>query len=168
MSRIDESLSEDERIIYRTGLHWVILGFPALLLFLSGISIRSKGTSAIIIFLAALLWGILSYVVLQYNEFVVTNKRLLVWTVFPWKKLRSETFANIAKLGLYQPTLGKFLNFGRITIALSGKRGLSYRMVNAPHELLMRLQNFIEEAHETQQEPASGQSMSAHYKIVGK
>ena len=153
MGYIDNNLGGDEKIVYRTGLHWAVLGFPAILLFLSGVSISSKGMSAVILFSIALVWGVLSYIVLQNNEFAITNNRLLVWTVFPWKKLRSVTFAEIAKTGVYQPTLGKLLDFGRITIVLSNGKSLSYRIVNAPHELLMRLQEFAESARDTQQEP---------------
>ena len=40
-----------------------------------------------ILFVIALVWAVLSYVVLQNTEFVITNNRLLIWTVFPWKKL---------------------------------------------------------------------------------
>ena len=153
MGHIDDNLRGNEKIVYRTGLHWAVLGFPAILLFLSGISISTKGMSAVILFAIALIWGILSYIVLQNNELAITNDRLLVWTVFPWKKLKSVAFADIVKTGFYQPTLGKFLNFGSITIVLSGGKNISYKLVNSPHELLMRLGEFTESARGERQEP---------------
>ena len=161
MSHIDDNLSGDEKIVYRTGLHWVIFCGPAMLLFLSGISISSKGMSAMILFAIALAWGVLSYIVLQNNEFVITNNRLLVWTVFPWKKLKSVTFAEIANTGVYQPTLGKLLNFGKITIVLSSGKSISHRMVNSPYELLMHLQQLVEAARGKQQEPPPKQPLIA-------
>lgn len=156
MSHIDDNLSGDEKIVYRTGLHWVMFCGPAVLLFLSGISISSKGMSAMILFAIALAWGVLSYIVLRNNEFAITNDRLLVWTVFPWKKLKSVTFAEIANMGVYQPTLGKLLNFGRTTIVLLNGRKISHRMVNSPYEFLMYLQQQVEAARGKQQ--ASPQS----------
>ena len=155
MGRINNKLNGDEKIVYHAGLHWVILGGPAILLFLSGISISTKGMSAMILFAIALAWGILSYVILQNNEFVITNNRLLVWTVFPWKKLKSVAFAEIANMGVSQPTLGKLLNFGKITIVLSSKKSITHRMVNSPYELLMPLQQLVESARGIQQETIS-------------
>ena len=152
MNHIDDKLNGDEKIVYRTGLHWVILCGPAILLFLSGISISSKGMSAMILFAIALAWGVLSYVVLRNEEFAITNDRLLVWTVFPWKKLKSVTFAEITNMGVSQPTLGKLLNFGKITIVLSNRKRISHRMVNSPYELLMRLQHLVEAVRDTQRE----------------
>ncbi len=156
MSHIDNSLRENEKIVYRTGPHWAILGFPAILLFLSGISISTKGMSAVILFSIASAWGILSYVVLRYNEFAITNERLLVWTVFPWKKLKDVAYTDIIKTAFYQPTLGKLLDFGTITIILSGGKKVTYRLVSAPHELLMRLEELIELSRDASQESPEG------------
>ena len=65
MGHIDDNLSGDEKIVYRTGLHWVTFCGPAMLLFLAGVSIPSKGMSAIVLFIIGLVWAILSYITLQ-------------------------------------------------------------------------------------------------------
>ena len=88
MGHIDDNLSGDEKIVYRTGLHWVTFCGPAMLLFLAGVSIQSKGKPAIVLFVIGLAWAILSYVTLQNTEFGVTNNRILIKTIFPWRKLQ--------------------------------------------------------------------------------
>ena len=144
MTRINDILKENEKIVYRTGIHWVILGGPAMLLFLSGISIPSQGMSAIALFAVAVAWAILSYIILQNTDFTVTNNRLLMWTLFPWKKLREIKLTEIVNADFYQPTLGKLLNFGKVTIAHSNIRTVSYRMVNSPYGFIISLQQQVE------------------------
>ncbi len=153
MAHIDCCLKEDEKILYRTGTHWVILGAPALLLFLAGVSIPSHGMSSTVLFIIAVMWTILSYIIYQNTEFAVTNNRLLIRTVFPWKKFKEIELAEVVNTGLYQPTLGKFLNFGKITIGLANKRHLTHRMVNSPYTFLVALQQQAEVVRGEQQGP---------------
>jgi uncharacterized membrane protein YdbT with pleckstrin-like domain len=153
MGHIDDNLGENEKIIYRTGLHWVILLGPALLLFLAGISIPSKGMSAMILFIIAAIWSILSYIILQNTEFGITNNRLLIWTIFPRKKLHDIAFVEIADVSIYQPSLGKLLNFGKLTIIFAKRKRVSRRLVNAPYEFLTNLQQQVDAVRSKQQEP---------------
>jgi len=154
MGHIDDNLSGNEKIIYRTGLHWVILFGPAMLLFLAGISIPSKGMSATILFIIGVIWAILSYIILQNTEFGITDNRVLIWTVFPSKKLHDIAFIEIADVAIYQPSLGKLLNFGKITIVLAKRKKVTYRLVNAPYEFLTNLQRQVDVARGKQEGPS--------------
>jgi hypothetical protein len=153
MGHIDDKLGDNEKIVYRVGLHWVMFIGPALLLFLAGISISTKGKSAIVLFIIGLVWAGLSYAILQKTEFTVTNSRLLIWTVFPWKKLHDIALIEIANATFYQPSLGKLLNFGKITIVLNSGKRISRRLVSGPYELLKHLSQQIETARGKEQKP---------------
>src|SRR5512143_194639 len=96
MGHIDDNLSGDEKIVYRTGLHWVAFCGPVMLLFLAGISIQSGGRTSVVLFIIGLIWAILSYIALQTTEFGITNNRLLIWTTLPWKKLHDLALVEIA------------------------------------------------------------------------
>jgi hypothetical protein len=153
MGHIDDNLSGDDRIVYRTGLHWVAFCGPAMLLFLAGVSIQPKGRTAIVLFIIGLVWAILSYIALQTTEFGITNNRILIWTVIPWKKLHDLALVEIADAAVYQPSLGKLLNFGKITIVLVNGKRVSHRLVNAPYEFLKNLSQQVEAARTRNQEP---------------
>jgi hypothetical protein len=153
MGHIDDNLSGDEKILYRAGLHWVILFGPAMLLFLAGISIPSKGMSAMILFIIATAWAVLSYIILQNTEFGITKNRVMIRTVFPWKRLHDIALIEVADVAIYQPSLGKLLNFGKITIVLVSRKKISHRLVNAPNELLTNLAQQVKTARGKQQEP---------------
>jgi len=148
MGYIDDKLSGNEKAVYRVGLHWVMFLGPAIFMFLAGISIPASGTPAIVLFIIAMLWAVLSYVVLLNTEFVVTNNRLLIWTVFPWKKLYDIALVEIANASVYEPSLGKLLNFGRITIVLNNGKRISRRLVSGPYELLKHLSQQAETARD--------------------
>ena len=153
MGHIDDKLGGNEKIVYRVGLHWVMFLGPAILLFLAGISIPANGRPAIVLFIIGLVWAVLSYISLQNTEFVITNNRLLIWTVFPWKKLHDIALVEIANATFYQPSLGKLLNFGKITIVLNSGKRISRRLVNGPYELLKHLSQQIETARGKEQKP---------------
>jgi hypothetical protein len=152
MGHIDDDLSGNEKIVYRTGLHWVTFCSPALLLFLAGISIPSKGKSAIVLFVIATIWAVLSLITLRNTELGITNNRVLVWTGFPWKRLRHIALIEIADAAVYQPSLGKFLNFGKITIVSAAGKRISRRLVSAPYEFLTHLREQVEEVRGAQEE----------------
>ena len=146
MGYIDDKLRGNEKIVYRVGLHWVMFLGPAIFIFLAGISIPASGTPAIVLFIIAMLWAVLSYVALLNTEFVVTNNRLLIWTVFPWKKMYDIALVEIVNASVYEPSLGKLLNFGRITIVLNNGKRISRRLVSGPYELLKHLSQQVETA----------------------
>lgn len=152
MNHIDDNLSGDEKIVYRTGLHWVAFCGPAMLLFLAGVSIQSKDMTAIVLFIIGLVWAILSYIALQTTEFGITSSRVLIWTVIPWKKLHDLALVDIADAAVYQPSLGKLLDFGKITIVLVNGKRVTRRLINAPYELLKNLSQQVEAAHVRQHE----------------
>jgi hypothetical protein len=152
MGHIDEDLSGDEKVVYRTGLHWVAFCGPAMLLFLAGVSIQSKGMPAIVLFAIGLVWAILSYIALQSTEIGITNSRVLIRSVFPWKKLHNAALVEIADAAVYQPSLGKLLDFGKITIVLVNGKRISRRLVRAPYELLKNLSQQVEASRSRQQE----------------
>jgi hypothetical protein len=153
MGYIDDKLDDNEKIVCRVSLHWVMFIGPALLLFLSGISIPANGRPAIVLFIIGLAWAVLSYIALRNTEFAVTNKRLLIWTVFPWKKLYDIALVDIANADVYLPSLGKLLNFGKITIILNNRKRISRRLVSGPDELLKNLSQQIEIARGKEQKP---------------
>ena len=153
MGHIDDKLGDNERIVYRVGLHWVMFLGPVIFLFLAGISIPANGRPAIVLFIIGLVWAVLSYISLQNTEFVITNNRLLIWTVFPRKKLYDIAFVEIANTSVYEPSLGKLLNFGKITIVLNSGKRISRRLVSGPYELLKHLSQQVETAGGNNQKP---------------
>jgi membrane protein YdbS with pleckstrin-like domain len=141
MEYIDNTLGADEKIAYRCRLHWAVFLGPMLVMVIGGLSIPSKGLAAFIILLIGVTWAIWSAVAVQMSEFGITEKRLLMKVGFPWKKLYEIPLVKVQDINVYQPTLGRILNFGKIMITVTGGRRHSFRMVSGPLQ-------FAEKIHE--------------------
>ena len=143
MSYIDDNLKENEHIVYRTGLHWATLLGPAMLMIIGGISIPSRGASGLVLFGLGLLWGVLSYISYQTSEVGITDKRLLLRVGFPLRRTYDIPLTQIAMVDTYQPSLGKFLNFGKIIIGLDGGKRGAFRMVDSPLDFRANLEKQV-------------------------
>jgi hypothetical protein len=139
-----------ETPLMRARLHWVIIAGPAALMIIAGLSIEQKGTSAALVLTLAVIWGIFSSISFEISEIVLTKERLLVKIGFPWRRSYDLPLKDIESIGVYQPSLGKLLDFGKIIIARKNGRRLSFRMVRSPHVLAQKV-------HECKQnEPPEG------------
>jgi uncharacterized membrane protein YdbT with pleckstrin-like domain len=135
MGYIEDHLIEKERVIYRTKLHWAMLLGPGMLMILAGLWIPSKGMSALALLTLGVMWGALSTISLQTSEIGITNKRLLLRVGFPLRRKYDISLEKMQAVDIYQPSLGKFLNFGKIIIQSAGGKRYSFRMIASPIEL---------------------------------
>jgi uncharacterized membrane protein YdbT with pleckstrin-like domain len=135
MGYIEDHLIENERVIYRTTLHWAILLGPGMIIVLAGLWIPSKGMSALTLLALGVIWGVVSTVSLQTSEIGVTDKRLLLRVGFPLRRKYDISLEKIQIVDIYQPSLGKFLNFGKIIIQSAGGKRYAFRMISSPIDL---------------------------------
>jgi uncharacterized membrane protein YdbT with pleckstrin-like domain len=135
MSYIDDNLIEKEYVVYRTKLHWAILLGPAVLIILAGLWIPSKGMSALVLLALGIMWGVFSSISIQTSEIGITDRRLLLRVGFPLRRSCDIMLEEIQIVDIYQPSLGKFLNFGKIIIQSGGGKRYAFRMIASPIEL---------------------------------
>jgi hypothetical protein len=134
-----------EQVKFRTGLHWAMLLGPALFMGIAGLSIPSKGINAVILLAVATIWGIFGSISLHTSEIVLTQDRIIAKTGFPWRRFYDIPYENITGISVYQPTLGKFLDFGKITFILKGGKKKSLRIVKSPLTLDKELSRYRQE-----------------------
>ncbi len=139
MSYIEDNLIEKECVVYRTKLHWATLLGPAVLIILAGLWIPSKGISALVLLALGVMWGVFSSVSLQNSEIGITDKRLLLRVGFPLRRSCDILLEEIQMVDIYQPSLGKFLNFGKIIIQSGGGKRYVFRMIASPIEFRDKL-----------------------------
>ena len=90
MGYIEENLTTGETILYRTGLHWIVLLVPGLfgvplvllglLMLIGGIATKSGGATGTGLFMAGFGALVINLAVVSRNatEMTVTNKRVVV------------------------------------------------------------------------------------------
>jgi membrane protein YdbS with pleckstrin-like domain len=143
MADHNTELLENERIVYQTRLHWVLLLGPALLIMFGGLSIPAKGLSAIVLAGIGMAWGILSYIKLSRSSIRVTNKRVIIRVSLLIRRPYIISLSDISYVDSYQPSLGSMLNFGKITIIHGAKFKSVFRMVSSPGEFVTAVRGQI-------------------------
>lgn len=80
MGYVDENLLPNERVVYRTQLHWVALvGHPGLMIVLAIVSyLAAAPTFGTALFFLAVLGGLSTWLRYRTSEFAVTDKRVII------------------------------------------------------------------------------------------
>ena len=61
MDSIDNKLTKDETIIYRTKCHWAMFLGPIVVIIIGGLALQAQGIHAMALMAFGLVWGIFSY-----------------------------------------------------------------------------------------------------------
>jgi hypothetical protein len=148
LSYIEQSLNEGERILYRTGKHWIVLLVPGLfggffvvvgtvmLIVGDGGSMRiglvSGGFGAFIIGLA----------VLRRNatEMAVTSKRVIVKIGLLRRNTIELFLPRVESVRVEQGLLGRMLGYGNIVVRGTGGSAEPFKDVRSPMEFRRQVQ----------------------------
>jgi hypothetical protein len=131
-------------VLYRARLHWVMVLGPMLLMLVAGLSVPAKGTNALILLAASTLWAVLCAINMQTSEIKLTDKGLMAKIGFPWRRSYNIPYEEIAGIDIYQPVLGKLIDFGKVTIFLHKKGKKSFRMIRAPYAFASNFSEYKE------------------------
>lgn len=107
MKSIDDTLTKDETIIYRTKCHYTILFGPILVILMGALALKSQGFHAIALMAFGLLWGIFSYLSFRESEVGLTQRRVLINAGFPLVKSSDIPLNKIVAIDFSQPALGQ-------------------------------------------------------------
>ncbi len=128
MSYVDQNLMSGESVIYRTRLHWIIFLAPMVVLgffIIIGLNLAVTDAGVESRALDALgLLGVLSLLVtiamFFSAEFAVTNKRVILKEGFLRRRSIEILLTKVEAIGVDQSMLGRFLDYGSLTVGGSG------------------------------------------------
>jgi uncharacterized membrane protein YdbT with pleckstrin-like domain len=154
MSYIDQTLMDDEKVLYLTKPHWIMftpaLGwlFLAILIFIFGpnyhfANVFILNTSytltdilGIIAVIVAFFSGLVAYINYQTSEFAITNRRILMKIGFISRISLEILLQKVESIQVFQSILGRIFNYGTLTV--SGTGGSKDLFPNIAHPLLFR------------------------------
>ncbi|PYM33817.1 MAG: MFS transporter permease [Candidatus Rokuibacteriota bacterium] len=144
MSYIDKNLLQDERVVYRARLHWIIfakavvvLAFGLGLLVSLGADARPVGGVVALVGLLLLVPPLVAY---RTTEFGVTNKRVIIKTGFIRRHTLELLLRQVEAISVDQSLTGRLLGFGSLTLTgTGGVREVFHRVVD-PLEFRRRIQ----------------------------
>lgn len=157
MTYVEQNLIAGEKVLYRTGLHWVTLvgpivagavfGLPGFMLLATAALVHGSGGSFLtgfcllalgVLFIGLGMWRRSS------TEMAVTNKRIVVKS----GRLGHTTFElflnKIESIGVVQPVVGRMLGYGSVVIRGTGGTPEPFPNVNKPLEFRRQVQQQIE------------------------
>ncbi|MCU1320640.1 MAG: conserved hypothetical rane protein [Acidobacteriaceae bacterium] len=153
MSYSGQSLTIGERILYRTGLHWIVLLVPGLfggflILVGSGIVIGGYSDSMIV---GPLFWGygalVIALAVASRNatEMTVTNKRVILKVGLLRKKTIELFISKLESISVEQGLVGRMLDYGNIVVRGTGGTSEPFKKVRSPLEFRRQVQQQSED-----------------------
>jgi uncharacterized membrane protein YdbT with pleckstrin-like domain len=135
---VERHLLPDERVVYKTRVHWVLLIRPVLLS-LVGIALTvllrqvpdppwlwAIGVAVALIGLGG---ALVRYVELMTSEFAVTTTRLILKVGLVSRYTTELLLTKVESIGVHQGLTGRLLNFGDLTVTgTGGAREVFYRV----------------------------------------
>jgi len=144
MSYIENNLMNEENILYRSKLHWIVFCWPviwfivAIIFFIAGVSVIG-----VLCILISIVTGIASFIKFKSSEFGVTNRRVIVKIGFI-RRISVEVLLNkIEGIQVNQGIWGRILGFGSITVSGTGGTKDLFHKISAPLEFRRKVQEQI-------------------------
>jgi uncharacterized membrane protein YdbT with pleckstrin-like domain len=146
LSYLDRNLLTNEKVLFRTRLHWRLYVWPvlftlfvmgpfAVLLWLRGEQEWSPLTVAI-----GLLWVLAAHIRRQSSEFAVTNKRVVI-KIGVFKTRSVELLpSKVEGVTVEQDLWGKLFGFGDVVVTGSGGSKEAFAGIQRPFEFRRAMQ----------------------------
>jgi uncharacterized membrane protein YdbT with pleckstrin-like domain len=112
---------QEERPVYRTGLHWITISVPLMVLlgaFLIGFLSQNSELSGLAFLWSGFggLWVASSLLSWITSEFVLSEERILLKSGFLGRKALDIGIAKVQGITVEQGMLGRWLGFGTLTV----------------------------------------------------
>jgi uncharacterized membrane protein YdbT with pleckstrin-like domain len=138
---VERHLLPDERVLYKTRLHWILFARPALLVVV-GVALAGLlwqvaqpawlWYAGAVVVGVGLLWGLVRYVELMTSEFAVTTARLILKVGLIRRYTAELLLAKVESVGVQQGLVGRLLNFGDLIVTGTGGAREVFHRVRDP------------------------------------
>jgi uncharacterized membrane protein YdbT with pleckstrin-like domain len=147
MGYIERNLMNDENILYRARMHWVVFVWPGIWLIVA-VAFLTRGTNPAvfagrIFVLIAILKAIESLITYSTSEFGVTNQRVIAKVGFIRRNSIEIFLAKLEAIQVNQSVLGRILGYGSITVSGTGGTRDPFHNISNPLELRRKIQEQI-------------------------
>jgi len=156
LSYVEQNLTPGEQVLYKTGLHWIVLFWPVFfaalfalpgLFILLGSIFNLKDKDAGGMAIAGLLWLIVAgalvlfgYLRRKATEIAVTNKRIVIKTGLLNRRTFELLLSKIESIGVEEGLLGRWLGYGLAVVRGTGGTPEPFKNVALPQELRRQVQ----------------------------
>ena len=163
VSYVDRHLLPNERVVYKTRLHWILFVRPVFVT-LVGLSFTvALGALtrmewvwylSLLVILAGLAWGGIHAIELFTSEFAVTSTRLIFKVGIVARYTTELLLGKVESIGVQQKLLGRLLNYGDLVVTGTGGVREVFPRVHDP----IAFRNHVQQASIRAFEPERGQA----------
>lgn len=155
MSYAEKNLLPDEKVVYRTGLHWIALLAPIVFLALSlAFALwsmlrpvdRASGpirVFGLVVLVVALVVFLVKLVYYRSAEFAVTSKRVMLKVGWMRRHSLELILSKVEAISVDQNFRGRIFGFGTITITGTGGTKETFESLAHPFEFRSQVQGQI-------------------------
>ncbi len=151
MSYVEKNLISGETLIYRTGVHWIVLFWPfviALLLVAAGAGAYAYRKDFIwasaALGVAAVIVGLVAWVRRSATEMAVTNRRVIIKTGIASRRSLEIMLPKVESVGIDETAGGRLLGYGSLTIHGTGGTPEPFHRIAHPTEFRRQVQQQID------------------------
>jgi uncharacterized membrane protein YdbT with pleckstrin-like domain len=153
MSYVEKNLISGEKLVYRTGIHWLVLFWPfvfAVLLAAAGVAVYIYRNdlvwvSAALVAIAAIIL-IVAGIRRNATEMAVTNRRVIIKTGIASRRSLEIMLPKVESIGIDESAGGRMLGYGTVTIHGTGGTPEPFRLIAHPSEFRRQVQQQIDNA----------------------
>lgn len=155
MSYVEKNLIDGEKLIFRTGVHWIVLFWPVaavVLLIAAGVSIfvlgRFVGKIEIgtLVIAASLVYCLYAVMKRNATEIAVTNRRVIIKTGMADRRSLEIMLPKVESIGIDEPFWGRIFGYGSVVIHGTGGTPDPFRKIAHPAEFRKHVQEQIDKA----------------------
>jgi len=138
---VERHLLPNERVLYRTRLHWVLFARPVAATALATALVVGVGAAgrvewlwhaSLAVLAAGAAWTFARYVELMTSEFAVTSTRLIFKVGLVARYTTELLLAKVESIGVQQTLPGRLLNYGDLVVTGTGGAREVFRRVRDP------------------------------------
>src|SRR5713101_5802668 len=159
MSYVERNLIPGEKVLYKTGLHWVallgpivigvVLALPGLVLLIGSSSKKGNSASAmagagLLFMIIASVYVLLGFLVRNATEMAVTNKRVIIKTGLLRRRTFELLLSKVESIGVDEGLMGRMLGYGTVVVRGTGGTPDPFSRIGHPLELRRQVQQQIE------------------------
>jgi uncharacterized membrane protein YdbT with pleckstrin-like domain len=138
---VERHLLPNERVVYKTRLHWILFGRPAIVTLVGVALTVALGAvtglewlwyASLLVVLAGLGWAALHAVELLTSEFAVTTTRLIFKVGLIGRYTTELLLGKVESIGVQQTLAGRLLNYGDLVVTGTGGAKEVFARVHDP------------------------------------
>ncbi len=163
MGYVERHLLPNERVIYKTRLHWILFARPVLMTLFALVLTVAVGALTriewiwyltLLVIVAGLAWSGIHTIELLTSEFAVTTTRLIFKVGIVARYTTELLLGKVESIGVQQKLLGRLFNYGDLVVTGTGGAREVFLRVHDP----IAFRNHVQEASVRAFEPERGQA----------